>query len=500
MAASIPRLREGVNIQRSPISGTMAAVLSDPALGRRLRLDETVAAVAEALDGQRDAEQLAEALQLEVESVRRAADFLRGQALLATPEAQAVVQGAARAAAYAASPQDAPLIIRHDAAFTCTMCGSCCGGHNVGPVKQDVLDGLGPHLNDLAAETGTKKGLFFTVPIRTAEGYAEQVVCQSSEGSCVFLANDNKCTIHRRLGGHMKPRVCRVFPYQFVATPEGIAVSLQMECRGFVDARQGAALKTQETDLRALMAHANVRPVRPVTVLDGANTLDWTAYSALEDRLHTALDEHKDDATQALLAMRAVLAEPLEAPRAGLDVPSLRGALDQMGVGIRETVASLRALFHQDDPQGVVHTGSLDELDCALIHMTAQLPRMLRPLRKAGQRRLFVEMVHHHLQNKDLTHARSLRIGFGRLVLLWLLARSLMLQRARQVKRAHLTEQDVLDAMVLVRFLMRNQDFMSALRTHDEACAQLLFDRLPQLVALADELPDPDRRLELYKF
>src|SRR5690349_5240839 len=50
------------------------------------------------------------------------------------------------------------------------------------------------------------------------------------DGACVFLADGERCSIHRRWGADAKPQVCREFPYSFVDTPDGVAVGLSFAC------------------------------------------------------------------------------------------------------------------------------------------------------------------------------------------------------------------------------------------------------------------------------
>ena len=41
------------------------------------------------------------------------------------------------------------------------------------------------------------------------------------DGACTFLDRDGLCLVHKRLGEAAKPRVCRQFPFVFVAAPGG---------------------------------------------------------------------------------------------------------------------------------------------------------------------------------------------------------------------------------------------------------------------------------------
>ena len=306
MAASIRPLRASIVLQEREGDAEFPASLVDAELGQRMKLDGRGYEVAQLLNRERALEELVEALGVEEAVVLRAVGLFERMHLLDTESSRAFVAQALETRAFQLeNPDTAPLLIREDAAFTCTMCGSCCGGHNVGPVAADIVAGLRPMRDALIESTGTEKGLFFSVPVKHGNEVRDQVVCHSTGGSCVFLTDERRCGIHQDYGGDKKPRVCRLFPYQFVATPEGISVSLQMECRGFEEARGGKPLRDQEAGLRELLKLVpNLRRVRPVILLDGLTPLTWDGYSSLEEELHGVVDTHADNPIAVLLGMR----------------------------------------------------------------------------------------------------------------------------------------------------------------------------------------------------
>lgn len=506
MTATLRPLRQAVAIEPAAAGSDFPAILDDPDLGQRVKLDARGLEVARALDREQTLDELCVRLSAEPGPIAKVIDFLRRLHLLDTDEARAFVAASAAGRAWQdANPADVPLLIRDDAAFTCSMCGSCCGGHNVGPVSNDVLDGLRGLAAELTAKTRSQKGLFFTLPVKSGAKVDEQVVCHSRGGSCIFLSDERRCLIHQDLGPTAKPAVCRLFPYYFVATPRGIAVSLQMECRGFPEARHGKPLKAQEAEIRELLALVpRLSRVRPVIALDETRTLAYEAYEAIEEALHGVIDAHPTDGMGALLSMRATLEEERgrdpAAPVEGSDVETLRADLDALCGALLDTLGGLHELFGQSDERHVVHTESLDQIADALRTLRPEMRRVVAPLERGDQQALFRDMAHHHLMGKELTRAKTLVLGLARLTFGWFLAKALMIHRAREVKRRHLVAQDVTDAIVVTHFQLRNTDFLKALQTHDAAIVSLFYDRLPALVHLGGELPDPDRRLELYKF
>jgi Fe-S-cluster containining protein len=506
MTTNIAPLRSAITLEETPDNEAFPVVLVDPELGQRIRLDARGVAVAELLDQPRTVEELTEALGVDDGVVEGAVQLFDRMHLLDTETSRAFVAEASAGQAWQqANPETVPLLIRDDATFTCTMCGSCCGGHNVGPVAVDIVQGLSDVREALVETTGTEKGLFFKVPVGAGGSREEQVVCHSSGGSCVFLGEDRLCSIHAAYGPEKKPRVCRLFPYQFIATPKGIAVSLQMECRGFNEARAGKPVIEQEAELRSLLALVpSLRRVRPVIMLDGLTPISYEVYEGLEDAMHAAIDDHTDDPLSALLAIRALTetargVDPA-APCEDTDIASLQGDLDELVDALLQTVGALHRHYQRDDEQSVVHTETLDELAVAAMGLRPDWRRVSRPLDRADQRSLFREVMHHHLMGKELTNSRTLVLGVARTAFGWLVGKALMVARARQVKRRHLVTQDVMDAVVVTNFLLRNVGFLSAFQRHDQAVVSLFYDRLPALLAAGGELAGPDHRVEFYKF
>jgi Fe-S-cluster containining protein len=368
-----------------------------------------------------------------------------------------------------------------------------------------VVAGLKDKREALLERTGSPKGLFFAVPVGEDGQSKDQIVCHSRGGSCVFLSSEDRCIIHEDYGPQYKPEVCRLFPYQFIATPNGIAVSLSMECRGFAQARGGQPLRNQEKGLRELLSIIpNLRRVRPVILLDDLNPMAYPDYEALEQALHDVVDDQAGDPAQTLLAMRQCVLDALgqgaQEDGGGSDPQTLRDHIVALMQGIDELAEFLTRKYQRDDEEGRVYTETMDELSTAATAFVADLPRIVGPLSSSSQRQVFQQVIHHHLMNKELCSARTLVLGLARLTFSWLMSRALMIARARQVKRRHLVDQDIMDGVVVLNFLMRNQGFMNAFQSFDDALVSLFYERLPALFTHAKEIAGADTRVDFYKF
>ncbi len=505
MIDAVAPLRKSLRIEENPGNPDFPAVLVDAELGRRLRLDPRGLEIARALDQTQTVEELTERVGGETSGITRVIDFFSGLNLLDTDEARLFVAGTQNTQQQMADPDTVPLLIRDDATFSCTMCGSCCGGHNVGPVDPQTLTGLQPIREELIAKTHAAKGLFLTVQMEHEGKVEDQFVCQSRNGSCIFLSDDRRCIIHSDYGGDRKPSICRLFPYQFIATPNGIAVSLQMECRGFTEARVGTPLKDQEEELRGLLKLVpQLRSVRPVILLDDKQPLPYPEYERLEDAIHQAIDAQPDNPAAALLKIRALVEsergrnpdiEP-EPEAIAAYTAELRELMQTLG----DTARALEEEYGRADETVVVHTGSLPVFAQATDLFLAEIRRIGRPLESADQRSLFRETMHHQLMSKELTTARTLRLGLAQMNFRWLMAKAIMIDRARAVKRRHLVAQDVTDAVVTMSFLGRHQTFREILQAQAQTLEKLFYDDLPILLQNFDGMIPANPPVEFHKF
>ncbi|MGM0575415.1 MAG: YkgJ family cysteine cluster protein [Myxococcota bacterium] len=501
---TIPAVRPDLILETDESHPRLPWVVTDPALARRVRLDERTAGLLRSLETPRSLEDLAERAGLDEATAADMAGRLERLNLLDTEVARTLAADSERAQQHQVDGRHrAPLLIRDDARFTCTMCGSCCTSQNVGPVMEDVLEGLEPHLDDLAEETGTVKGLFFEVSAGDRATPDKHVLCHSSDGACVFLDEEGLCRIHRAHGGEAKPRICRLFPYEFMATPRGVAVSVSMECRGYVDAGRGKPLRERSDEIRRLLDLApQLHRVRPEIRLAGGAPIPWSEYEALEEALHDVVDREGEAPSAALVAMRDEVRKRAGVDgRPDMDVDSLREDLGLFTGALAERLREIREVCSGERQGIVLHADALDQVIDAVERLAPDWPRVVRPPQRPAQRALFRESMHHLLVQKKLTAPLTVTQGLARLTLHWFLARSLAIHRARTARRRHLIAQDLMDALVTITYVFRTRDLEELLdRGFSEAVADLFHERLPVLVAHAPEIPEPDRATHIYKF
>jgi Fe-S-cluster containining protein len=498
----IPALRASILIEEFASDERFPARLVDKELSQRIRLDALGLRIARALSMPATIHDLVETVGAKESSIERIVTTLERLQVLDTEKSRAFIESENQAKAMAeADPMTVPLLIRDDARFTCSMCGSCCGGQNVGPVSAEKVASLKPKFPILRERTGVKKPFFMDVPVTVDGTTVERTICQSSKGACVFLGEDRLCTIHGEFGGEAKPNVCQVFPYQFKATPEGVSVSLGMECRGFVEARQGKKLKDQEAEIRQMMSRLKISTLRTVITLDDQTTLNHADYMAIETDLHRVVDEGSADPIQTLLTMRDELESRREhKANPNESVDDLVRDLELFQEGFIQSLGELHDSYHHVDDRITVHTGALDHLARGVAGLLPDFERILQPLRRKEARDLFGEYAHHALMGKEFVRARHLVLAFARFNFSWLVVKSIAIDRIRQVKRRHLLPQDIQDALVIMHFLFRGVDAISGLRRHDAQLVSLFYDRLPLMVEVGPTLGLANQPATLYKF
>jgi len=197
------------------------------------------------------------------------------------------------------------LLLPPGVVFTCQHSGACC--------RNDWLIGVDEAAHQRLTRidwTGHEPSLPAGGPFRPlpfALDSGERVTfARRPDGACVFLADGERCSIHRRWGADAKPQVCREFPYSFVDTPDGVAVGLSFACTA-VRGHMGQPLDAQDAEIRGVLEGSRrVRTLPDPVVLFSSVDIDWAQYRAIETAL-LALVNHDEAALPVALLGGSVL-------------------------------------------------------------------------------------------------------------------------------------------------------------------------------------------------
>lgn len=516
----IQRLRSDVAVVPREGDTAFPALLVDQTLEQRVRLDPLGASIARQLDRLQTLDELIARLDAGLPAEERArervaetVDGLRRLFVLADARAARAVEERQRADAWlTAPPGEVPLLYAPDGRFDCTGCGGCCGGHNIGPVDRHVQERLQTDEGHaFLAQHGLPDPAWWSgAEVSGAKGAAE--IMRAAGGWCVFLDGASLCRLHGAFGGPAKPSVCQLFPITFVLRPDGVAVSLQMECRDVLaGARNGRPFAEQEGELRRLLALPQELPrVRPAVLVDGMATLPYAAYADLRDAMIAAFsrpaDEVAADPVAALSRLRGMVDErgrpAAEGPAARVrrfgGVAELREALHETVQQLGGQLVQLRRSLVDEDAERVVRTTGLDRVLAGLSRLVPSLDRVLAPPRDPGARELFRLLVVNALLGEEVGSARSLRHGLTTLTLRWLLARAIAVDRAHDVKRPEPTAQEHIDGLVTASFALRSPRTRGVLQKLAVPLSLVFYDHLDDVAAYAAELAVPDRRIEVF--
>lgn len=141
--------------------------------------------------------------------------------------------------------------------FDCEMCAKCCSEFSVKieePLRQPVRE------------------FYMQLPLQHrplpepfAENSVGNVALLQSERGCVFLKEDNLCRIHSDLAEEKKPVACRMFPFSFTQTPEGITAQPSFACTS-VQKNSGRSLEAHRAQLEKLAREYRSRLHLPVPI------------------------------------------------------------------------------------------------------------------------------------------------------------------------------------------------------------------------------------------
>ena len=198
------------------------------------------------------------------------------------------------------------LLLAERVVFTCQNSGACC--------RNDWLIGVDDasheRLRDVnwpAVDPALGPGEKFVRLAAPLPGGERMTFARTPSGGCVFLAADERCSIHRHLGAAAKPQVCREFPYSFVQTPDGVAVGVSFACTA-VRAHQGRPLAEQQDEISGVLAGSTrVCALPDPIVLYSSVDITWEQYRPIEAALLDILGHDECSLPVALLSGSALI-------------------------------------------------------------------------------------------------------------------------------------------------------------------------------------------------
>lgn len=175
--------------------------------------------------------------------------------------------------------------------WDCGSCGDCCRNFVLGPVDPKVIDTL--RHADIESIWPLAKTNGWVDTLTDPNGNEAYFLRPAEHGGCVFLQQDNLCSIHAHLGPEYKPAFCREYPYHGVLSQRVLTLTARPDCSNFHETFDtGTPIDTFIDTFVSLdrpygltQANQSQIPLIPGIVISAAN---WTGLEAdILERLNT---------------------------------------------------------------------------------------------------------------------------------------------------------------------------------------------------------------------
>jgi lysine-N-methylase len=129
--------------------------------------------------------------------------------------------------------------------WDCHHCTACCRETTI-PLSPDDVARL--------RQQGWEKHPDFrgVTTIQKSSLGGPPILAHAADGACVFLTAAGRCRIHEEFGADAKPRACRLFPLQAVATDRDVRVTVRRSCPSAA-ADRGRPIEAHLPELKRLL-------------------------------------------------------------------------------------------------------------------------------------------------------------------------------------------------------------------------------------------------------
>jgi Fe-S-cluster containining protein len=238
-------------------------------------------------------------------------------------------------------PVPQAVLIESGSRFQCLPdCGFCCGFWDIsidGPRKEHLLQR--EWVQEIERDLKTRKNQ----PLFPIVGQTDRSIIQRQHGTCSFINDQKRCSIHAREGMDAKPLGCQQYPYIYYRTPRGVEVLLDHSCPEIIK-NLGDLVTVEEVE--RTLPRQFVLSVPESFPLSSKTNLAWDGYSPLESALLGVLqlDLSPRDQILCLHQIAAKLSRNLEA-HGSADGPIVEQLLERMTTEkLQEMLAGVRRL------------------------------------------------------------------------------------------------------------------------------------------------------------
>jgi lysine-N-methylase len=123
--------------------------------------------------------------------------------------------------------------------WDCQVCGNCCYQYQVAVTEEERQRILAQDWSELGKVRPFKRLGWFS---------RRYCLNHRPDGACVFLGDDNRCSIHARYGAEAKPLACRLYPFVLVPVGDEWHVGVRYACPS-ATANKGRPAREHVADL-----------------------------------------------------------------------------------------------------------------------------------------------------------------------------------------------------------------------------------------------------------
>ena len=206
--------------------------------------------------------------------------------------------------------------------YSCTFCGKCCSNLWEIPLTENEAN----KLCEVDWHSCSSLPESAETPATQSAINEKQLKLCGVGSDCNFLGTDRKCRLHAKFGAEIKPFTCRMFPFGFTDTPDGVYVGTSFFCPSIV-ANSGAPIEELKNDFTELIKSGAVvnKIQNPVNFAPGI-TIEWDDYKLIEGALDAIIGNNSEPVSVCLGAGHAWIG-------------MLYKLLRQSGASVKEVIA-----------------------------------------------------------------------------------------------------------------------------------------------------------------
>lgn len=213
--------------------------------------------------------------------------------------------------------------------WDCHVCGTCCKEYLV-RLSDDEVQKIKSQNWDINKDLGGYQ------PFRNTGLFKNKInLNHRSDGSCVFLGENNLCKIHGKFGSDAKPLPCQVFPYVLIPTGNEWSVGVRYACPSAAKNLGTSVLKQRESiadfkdklvereKFTITLAENKVKPM-----LSNSQETSWEIIFAIRNKLSDMLRQGKFNISHSLRCFIALSNELKSTNMSKLNITQVTEFLD----------------------------------------------------------------------------------------------------------------------------------------------------------------------------